>query len=223
MSRLITCLLAVLFRATYAYNPDMLFGEIVDHAGFQFESHQVESHGYLLTLYRIPGSKEMADNRPRPPVFLQHGLFDSAFAWVVHHQYKAPAFLLSAAGYDVWLANSRGVGPSRNHTTLNPDLHEKTDKFWHFDWQDMGREDLPSLFRHITKVTKYHKIAVIAHQEGSSQVYAGMAANPNFFNDHISLFVNLGSVTKLTHTQDELLKFSSQKMQLIEEAEVLFD
>ena len=117
--------------------------------------------------------------------------------------------MLSRAGYDVWLTNSRGVGPSRNATSMDPDLHKRTNMFWHFDWEDMGREDLPEIFKFITKKTNYQKIAVIAHQEGTTQFFAGMAANPKFFNDHISVLVTLGPVTKLTNTQDELLKFSS--------------
>ena len=51
---------------------------------------------------------------------------------------------------------------------------------------------------------------------------AAMSKHSNFFNERVSLFVALAPVTKVTHTQDELLKFSSQKMQLIEEAEVHF-
>jgi len=135
----------------------------VDEAGFLYESHQVKSNGYLLTLYRIPGNKNFASNMPRPPVLFQHGLFDSAFAWVANHNEKAPAFLASNAGYDVWLTNSRGAGPSRSHFTLSPDGHGANETFWHFDWQDMGREDLPSIFRYITRITNYDKIALIAH------------------------------------------------------------
>ena len=221
---LLICLASNVGSLARAYNPDELFEEIVDLAGFEFESHQIESNGYLVTLYRIPNLKEPpANSAYRPPVILQHGLFDSAFAWIVHQQNKAPAFILAEYGYDVWLSNSRGVGPSRNHTILDPDQNDKKNTFWHFDWQDMGREDLPSVIRHITRVTKYKKIAIIAHQEGTSQVFAGMDAYPKFFNERISLFIALGPVTKLTNTKEELVKFSSQKMQLIEEAEVLLN
>jgi len=62
--------------------------------------------------------------------------------------------MASEAGYDVWLMNSRGVGPSRNHTIMDPDDHDKN-MFWHFDWQDMGEEDLPQVFRYINTVTHY--------------------------------------------------------------------
>lgn len=39
-------------------------------------------------------------------------------------------FILSDAGYDVWLTNTRGNSYSRNHVTLNP--AENPEKFWDF-------------------------------------------------------------------------------------------
>ena len=114
--------------------------QIVVNAGFQFETHQVKSQGYLLTLYRIPGvksSEQTGDDdanslASRPPVIFQHGLFDSAFAWVAHHANNAPAFIACRAGYDVWLTNSRGSGASRKHISYDPD--DNSSQFWHFDW-----------------------------------------------------------------------------------------
>ena len=54
----------------------------------------------------------------------------------MHHSDKAPAFLVSEAGYDVWLINSRGSGPSRQHVTLDPDfaVNQEEGSFWNFDW-----------------------------------------------------------------------------------------
>ena len=101
-------------------------------------------------------------------MLFQHGLFDSAYAWVVHHKDRAPAYIASRNGYDVWLMNSRGSGPSRIHKTMDPDATNMHDKFWHFDWQDMGREDMPAVFKYIINKTQYSKIGVIAHQEGTT-------------------------------------------------------
>jgi len=42
------------------------------------------------------------------------------------------AFVLSDAGYDVWLTNSRGNTYSRNHVAL--DSTKEPEKFWDFRW-----------------------------------------------------------------------------------------
>ena len=39
------------------------------------------------------------------------------------------AYLLSEAGYDVWMGNFRGNGYSRHHITLDPDTDRE---FWKF-------------------------------------------------------------------------------------------
>lgn len=44
-----------------------------------------------------------------------------------------------------------------------------------------------------------------------------------FFEEKVSIFVALSPTTQLTNTQSDMIKFTSQKMQLITEAEALFD
>lgn len=81
-----------------------------------------------------------------PVVFLQHGLIDTADAWIINHPDDAPAFVFARAGYDVWLGNQRGSRHSRKHTFLNPDSRDwKTrEKFFSFGWQEFGDYDAPA-------------------------------------------------------------------------------
>ena len=94
--------------------------------------------GYILNVFRIPGlsSNEEQPNTMKPPVFMQHGILDSANAWIINYADVAPAFVASRAGYDVWLGNSRGNTFSLGHTTWD---HKKDEaKYWDFDWFTMG-------------------------------------------------------------------------------------
>jgi pimeloyl-ACP methyl ester carboxylesterase len=52
--------------------------------------------------------------RPGPPVLLVHGIMDSADGWTVNDD-QSQAFVLARAGYDVWMANSRGTKKSKRH------------------------------------------------------------------------------------------------------------
>ena len=44
-----------------------------------------------------------------------------------------------------------------------------------------------------------------------------------FFKNKVSLFVALAPTAKITETKSDLIKFTSQKMQIIQEAETLFN
>ena len=89
----------------------------------QVEVHEaVTEDGYILQLHRVP---------PRGggggvPVYLQHGLICSSASWVTSGE-NSLAFVLSEAGYDVWLGNFRGNVYGRRHVSLNPDLDNN---FW---------------------------------------------------------------------------------------------
>jgi lysosomal acid lipase/cholesteryl ester hydrolase len=61
-------------------------------------------------------------------------------------QEESPAFKLSADGFDVWLANSRGNKYSRDHTHYNPDTDAE---FWNFSFIEMAMFDLPAMVDYI--------------------------------------------------------------------------
>lgn len=125
--------------------------EICEENGFAFEEHPgvTTDDGYILTLWRIPGLK--TDKKTdKPPVFMQHGILDSGNSWVMHYADVAPAFVAASSGYDVWIGNSRGNTYSRKHTTLDPDARKDAKAYWSFDWEQMGKYDLPAAFEYVT-------------------------------------------------------------------------
>mmetsp|Transcript_20866 Transcript_20866/g.25607 ORF Transcript_20866/g.25607 Transcript_20866/m.25607 type:complete len:98 (+) Transcript_20866:330-623(+) len=97
---------------------------------------------------------------------MQHGLFDSAYCWIVNYADIAPAFVAARAGYDVWMGNSRGNTFSRHHIHLDPDHHGKA--FWNYSWFDMGKYDLPAMIDLIQNETGGQKVAYVGHSQGTT-------------------------------------------------------
>lgn len=173
--------------------------ELVKPFGYVLEEHFVEtSDGYVLGVYRIPYGRRASlpttasQNLPGPPVLLLHGLLDSSATWVVNYPDQSLGFVLADAGYDVWLTNNRGNAFSRNHTGFEPSSSE----FWNFSFDDMADYDFPAVVDYVLKVTTTRRmssstLAVVAHSQGSTQVFAALASRPSL-SKHVSIFVALG-------------------------------
>ena len=58
------------------------------------------SDGYILSIQRIPGPRKSskAVTRSKPVVFLMHGLFGSATAWIANLPNQSLAFMAADAG-----------------------------------------------------------------------------------------------------------------------------
>ena len=138
---------------------------------------------------------------------MQHGILDSAYCWIVNYADVAPAFVAARAGYDVWLGNSRGNTYSRAHTKYDPDHNEK--KFWNFSWYDMGTYDLPAVIDTIQTKTDGQKVAYVGHSQGTTQMFSALSENSAYFADKEPLFVALGPVTQISHTQAGIFKFAA--------------
>jgi len=196
------------------------FRVIVRSKGYAFESHKVlTDDGYWLTAFRIPGKKgetrEEAVAENRPVVYLQHGVLDSADTFIVNFEDQSPAFLLANAGYDVWLGNTRGNKYSRDHQWLDPDDKQDETAFWDFDFEDMSDYDVTANIDYILKTTGKQKLGVVAHSQGTTQMFIKMAEYNDWWNERVAIFACLAGVAQLNHCSSTILTTLSSQTFLI--------
>lgn len=175
----------------------MTFQEQVNMHGYPFEEFTVTTKdGYILSLYRIPGTGKDSQYL-KSPVLLIHGLSNSANSFIINLCTKAPAFILADENYDVWLANLRGSYLSRGHYKYN----STTDpKYWDFAFPDIIQYDIPSFVNFIKHHTGHDKIATLGHSQGASAILWYLAYLPESQND-ISLGISLGSPGSVIHSK----------------------
>ena len=194
------------------------FQEICSENGFLFETHEVvTADGYINTIFRIPGKIGEATTS-KPPVYFQHGILDSADAWIMNEPDVAPAFFLANQGYDIWLGNSRGNKYSMSHTTLTT----KDADYWKFSFQQMGDYDDPANLEYIKAETGFAKSAYIAHSQGTTQMFYALSHNESYFAEHVSVFFALGPVLRLSNCKSDLISFFAAFDWLIEDVCELF-
>lgn len=125
-------------------------------------------------------------NRGRPPVLLQHGLMQCSEAWLVGGKRHALPYLLAEAGFDVWLANTRGNKYSQKHVALAPD----SDAFWNFSLDQFARYDMPATIDHVLEHTGARRVGYVGFSQGTALAFASLSLRASL-NDKLSCFVAL--------------------------------
>jgi len=174
---------------------------MVTKAGYPSETHVVTTDdGYILEMHRIPYCPDSIcpgsdpEKKDRPVVFLQHGLMCSSADWVLEGTDLALGFVLSRAGYDVWMGNYRGNTYSTNHVSLDPAEYE----FWKFSWDQMGQYDLPSMLGYVLNHTQASKIQYVGHSMGTT-AFMAMSDYHQEIYDKIALAHLLAPVAYVGH------------------------
>ncbi|XP_026736615.1 gastric triacylglycerol lipase-like [Trichoplusia ni] len=147
--------------------------------GYPAESHTiVTDDGYILTVHRIPYSKKASSKViSRKTVLLHHGLLGSSADWVIPGPKRGLAYILSEAGYDVWLANVRGNTYSRAHVSRSIDSFE----FWNFTFHEVSQHDLPAVIDYIMEVKGWDvKINYIGHSMGTTVLFALLSTKTHY-------------------------------------------
>ncbi|CAH0560919.1 unnamed protein product [Brassicogethes aeneus] len=165
--------------------------DIIKKSGYPFIEYKVQTRdGYILTVFRIPSV-----NKKKPAVFMLHGVQSSAGIFVGLGR-SSLAFLLSDAGYDVWLGNYRGTEYSEGHTHLNASMRE----YWDYGVDEIALIDVPLMLRLVTHHSGYRgKIIYVGHSLGTTAAMMYASEFPMEARKTVQLFVWISPAYKLTH------------------------
>lgn len=130
-------------------------------------------------MHRIPKSYSSKNS-----VLLLHGLLSCGGQWVANGN-KSLAFMLSEAGYDVWILNHRGTSLSKKHRyhTYN------SSQYWNFSFHELGYYDVVAAIDYILNKQKKEKLHVIAHSQGVAAFLAGIILRPEYNRKIISSYI----------------------------------
>jgi pimeloyl-ACP methyl ester carboxylesterase len=106
------------------------------------------------------------------------------------------------AGFDVWVANSRGTVYSRGHTKLS----QADKEYYNYSFYEMGKYDTPGMIDYILEHTGEKKLSYIAHSQGTTQMFSALSENHGQLNDKVNLFIALSPVVFLQQTKNESIK-----------------
>lgn len=186
--------------------------QLLQKYNYPVEEHTVLTpDGYILTLFRIPPKTQTRDVQKRPVVFLMHDLLGSADDWILMGPGKSLAYLLSDAGYDVWLGNARGNKYCRQHVSKHPALKE----FWQFSNDEIALQDLPTMINRTLITTHQDKLHYIGHGQGVTVVLGLIAAKPEY-NDKIATLHALAPMVYMTNVRSPLIKMIAPTSSLYE-------
>lgn len=174
---------------------------LIKNKGYPCEEHDVVTKdGYIISITRIPYSRN--DKRKiaqKKVIFLQHGLLDASSTWVINFPEQSLGFILSDAGYDVWLGNMRGNKYGLRHTYLNKNQSE----FWDFSWSEMAKYDLTAMIDYILEKTLVKSLVYVGHSQGTLIGFAEFGANKELAAK-IKLFIALGPVSTVKYIKSPI-------------------
>ncbi|CAB3397353.1 unnamed protein product [Caenorhabditis bovis] len=199
MAHHIAFFLCVLFRFGEFIDPEchMTTADIGRHFGYKSHVHIIQTlDDYIIEVNRFPCKQNEDCEVPskRPVVLMQHGLLSDSFCWIPNMPSQSPGFVFADAGFDVWIANSRGTPQSQKHIGFGPE----DNRFWNFTWQQMSEFDLTATVDYILRNTSQDFIYYLGHSQGTMIMFARLAENREF-SKKIRQFHALAPVATVSH------------------------
>ncbi|XP_060867445.1 uncharacterized protein LOC132942812 [Metopolophium dirhodum] len=153
--------------------------EKIKNSGYPLKmyEYQTEDH-FMLGMERIPYSK-YGNKTIGKPVILLSGMFATSIVYVSHN--KSLGYLLSDAGFDVWLFNYRVTGMSKKikdpRTGIVPKLSSLN---WDYSFHELAIYDLPAAIDLVISVTGYSKVDVGGVSLGGTIPLITLAERPEY-------------------------------------------
>jgi pimeloyl-ACP methyl ester carboxylesterase len=116
--------------------------------------------------------------------------------------HQSLGYILHDQGFDVWLGNSRGNSYSQDN--IHFPRHDK--EYWKtIDWGLMAEFDIPAFVGYVRNATGFAKVAYVGHSQGTTQMFAALAANYGNIKEQLTVFVALAPVAYVKHQKSPLL------------------
>ena len=78
-------------------------------------------------------------------------------------------------------------------------------EYWDFSFHELGKFDQPAVFNYILNQTDMPNLTYIGHSQGTTQMFAALSLNPDFFKDKIKLAIMLASVATVHSSAAKVL------------------
>lgn len=163
--------------------------------GRDMDSHIVQTvDGYFLTVHRITANPYLQANRT---VLLHHGFLGSSTDWILLGPSKSLPYILSDAGFDVWLTNARGNYYSRGHLSRDIECAD----YWKFSWEEMGERDLPAVIDYIRQTKNLtESINFVGHSMGTTALLVLLSSMPKY-NNYLRVGVLLAPLAYMSNVK----------------------
>ncbi|KAJ8734583.1 hypothetical protein PYW08_013833 [Mythimna loreyi] len=200
------------FKKALGFNEDVYlnFTELTDKYKYPTEVHTVTTDdGYILNVFRI--LPKCSDGGKPYPVFMLHGIFDTADMWIATGTRTGLGYVLASNCYDVWAGNHRGNFYSRRHVKLDPN---QDPEYWNFTFDEHGYFDIPAMIDYVLRATGHTKLFYMGHSQGTTDYFVMNSLRPEY-NDKVRVGIMIAPVAWMRHFNNPLALIAAQHYEAI--------